>query len=184
MTEQTRSRRNALVSNLGALDFFTVVQIAKDQAAGTQEDWARAVGEHISTVRRAMAPGDRDYFVSFRRVPALCLAMGTPLVLEWALARYHYLAAQEGLDLTRPLDPAAAVRAVGALAREAGQACDELATACADGALGQAELPGVRAQLGDVLRVVLEALSGVDALDQRLDRDAGRTTDRATGRGE
>jgi len=164
------------LEDLGRLNFQAALELAKSHAVGDHEDWADALNMDVSTIHRAMAanPSDRRYFVTFSKVPSLSVAMGTPLLLLWALARYFHLAGASDLDLPEAVNPARAMRYLANVIKEAGEAVDAVADGAADGSFDLDEVQKAEKEVLDLLMPVFALLTGLGAVRARLETELQR----------
>jgi NTP pyrophosphatase (non-canonical NTP hydrolase) len=151
------------------------VELAKQHATGNHETWAEALNVGVSTVARAFAGNhaDRDYFVSFRSVPMLCVGMRSPFLLFWAMARFFHLAAAEGLDISGgpAVDPARAMQYLARMTREMSEAIDAVAKGAADGKWTLEEVRECEREVGDLLMLCHALLAGFGRLRAGMECD-------------
>ncbi len=168
-----RGLPSCCLEDLGRLNFQAALELAKSHAAGDHEDWADALNADVSTIHRAMAANqsDRRYFVTFSKVPALSVAMGTPLLLLWAMARYFHLAGANGLDLPETVNPARALSYLANVIKEAGEAVQAVSEGALDGRFDLDEVRRAEKEVLDLLMPVFALLTGLGAVRARLETE-------------
>ena len=160
------------LDDLGKLPLEAVLPVAERLGTGSRDEWADRLGTTPSVIYRAFnsSKQERDYFVSFGRVPALCVAMRSDLLLRWAYARYAYLGAQAGLDPREPMTLRESFRKLAHLVKEVGEYGDCLERAGEDGVLSARERHQLKKELADVIEVATKSLQGLEALDESEER--------------
>lgn len=152
---------------LGRMTLEDVLPMAERLSGRSRQEIADhgAINCSLDVLVRAFNPGDPSYFVSFGRVPGLCVAMGHDLLLSWAKARFDHLAGHFGLDLdpVRPVDLRAALVEFARLAKEQGDVARALADASADNRLDQAECRRLMRELLDVQDATQHLYAGLAA---------------------
>jgi len=154
---------------LGKLPLEAVLPVIERLGSGSRDDWADRMSMTPHVIYRAFNPNktERDYFISFGKVPELCVAMRSGLLLRWANARYAYLKAQAGLDFSEPTDIADSFRKLARLAKEVGEYSNCLEKAAEDGELSSKERHQLKRELADVIQVATESLQGLEAIDEK-----------------
>lgn len=156
------------LEDLGRLPLEAVLPIAERVGQGSRDDWADHLGDSPSVIYRSFNPSkqEKHYFVSFGRVPSLCVAMHSDFLLRWAYARYAYLKAQAGLDLREPISVQESFRELARLAKEVGEYGKCLEKAGEDGEFDERELTQLKRELSDIIKVAAESLQGLEALQE------------------
>jgi hypothetical protein len=154
------------MENLGKLPLEAVLPVAERLGTGSRDEWADELGTTPSVIYRSFngSKETKNYFVSFGRVPSLCVAMQSDFLLRWAYARYAYLKAQQGLDLHEPISVQESFRELARLTKEFGDYADTLEKAGEDGEFDERELRNLKRELCDVIQVAADSLQGIEAL--------------------
>ena len=160
------------IADLGKLPFEAVVPLSKRMACGSPADWADKLGVSPNILNRAFSSwqDDREYFVTFSKVPELCVHMRSTVLIQWALARYEYLSRELALP-AEPIDLQDCLSACARLMREVGEAAGEIEAASADGKMSKVEMRRIRREVADVVKVCFDILNGLSSALEAGDND-------------
>lgn len=152
-----------MIKELGKMPFPAVLPLAERMAKGSRADWADRLNISVHHMNRAFQSGTEDgnYFISFSKVPELCVYMHSPIILEWALQRYYHLASEldipaDATDCTRLL------KDLAGLMHEVGQAAHKIEQAAEDDRLERGELRSIQKEVCDVLEKAINIQSGLN----------------------
>lgn len=165
------------IEDLGKLPFDAVVPLAKRMAVGSPPDWGDKIGLGMNIINRAFSSwqDDREYFVTFSKVPELCVAMRSSLLIQWAMARYEYLSREMSIP-AEPMDVSTCLKACAKLMREVGEAAREIESAAEDGELDMREVRRIQRKISDVINVCFEILGKLSAaLDAEYEKSRTRS---------
>ena len=163
------------IDDLGKLPFEAVIPLSKRMAVGSPPDWGDKIGIGMNVINRAFSSwqDDREYFITFAKVPELCVAMRSSLLIQWAMARYEYLSREMDMP-ARPMDTAGCLRACAKMMKEMGDVAKEIEAAAEDEQLSKQEIRRIQRELSDVISICFNCMGQLNsALDEHYKE--GRT---------